>query len=438
MEAAERRNMACNALGESLWGLGWGLATPLTVLPLLVRRMGGGEVEVGLIATASTACVLLPQVLSSLLLQRGEGKKRLLLIYHLAVMVPLWAGLGLAALLASSHPGAARALIQILFVAFMLGMGFISPVWLDWVAGLFRREVRGTAFGSAGAASAMGGVAAALLAGEIASRLDFPYGYSVLFFVGSGFYVLSMLAFLPVRQRSGPPGWRRLPGREILARFRTSLGMKNFRRYLVSRVLLTAGTGPVAFFAVHYEGPEGGEVAAEAVIRLGAAIACGQAVAGFALGRFGDAFGHKAGAAAGASAQLVSILAAAALTGPWGCGLVFALTGVAIAGGWVSHQNMILETCPHDCRMAHITASNLVLAPVTALVPIITGKVVSVLGTGRTFWLCLVPTALGLAWLLAAVREPRTIPVAGSRTIRGNSRAAGPDGSAPGGATADD
>ena len=105
----EKVNTACNALGEAAWGFGWGLGAPLTVLPLLIQRLGGSQVEIGLIAAIAAGGTLAPQIFSSLFLQRGVGRKWFLIIYHWAVMLPPW--LGIAAVvffLGSSNAPAAR------------------------------------------------------------------------------------------------------------------------------------------------------------------------------------------------------------------------------------------------------------------------------------------------------------------------------------------
>lgn len=88
MREVDRHNMVRNALGEGLWGLGWSLGAPLTVLPILVRHLGGGSLEVGILAAVGSAGLLLPQLLSSLVLQTGSGRKRFLVTYHLLVVVP--------------------------------------------------------------------------------------------------------------------------------------------------------------------------------------------------------------------------------------------------------------------------------------------------------------------------------------------------------------
>jgi hypothetical protein len=76
MDRSQSANVARNALGEGLWGFGWNLAPQFAVLPLLATRMGGSTLEIGLLATIGAAGTLVPQILSSLVLQTATGRKR--------------------------------------------------------------------------------------------------------------------------------------------------------------------------------------------------------------------------------------------------------------------------------------------------------------------------------------------------------------------------
>jgi hypothetical protein len=417
MDTRERANFALNAAGESLWGLGWFLAAPLTVMPLLVARLGGGELEVGLVQTLLAAGTLLPQALAPFLMSGGVGRKRFLLVYHLIVFTPLWLGIAVALrYVAPASPLAARVAVLALFGAFAFGMGLIGPPWTDFVAGLFAGERRGLAFGLSSAASAAGGVLAPVAAAWVVGAWQFPAGHAALFVVGTVLYLLSMACFVPVKEVARPWNNGRLRPREVFARFRLSLADRQFRRYLASRLLLTLGSGPAGFFAVHFCSKEGGAVPEETVVALASAVAAAQAVSAIVLGRIGDVSGHKAGAVAAGLAQAASLGFVFALRGPWACGAALALVGVCQAGGWVSHNNLLFETCPHDCRMAHITVSGIVLAPLTVLAPLATGRAVLAWGLAPVALACLVPTALGVLWLALGVRDPR---VAGPRAWRG-------------------
>jgi MFS family permease len=167
------------------------------------------------------------------------------------------------------------------------------------------------------------------------------------------------------------------------------------------------GGGATAFYAVRFQSVEGGGVAAGTVITLGVLLALPQGVASYPLGRLGDRAGHKKGVVIGALAQAVAIAVALLGRGPIACSLCFASLGVAFASGWVSHTNMLFETCPHDSRPAHITLSNVLLSPFVILAPIGTGWLMESAGQRAGIGMTLVPTALGVLWLILAVKEPR-------------------------------
>jgi len=48
-----------------------------------------------------------------------------------------------------------------------------------------------------------------------------------------------------------------------------------------------------------------------------------------------------------------------------------------------------------------------VLGPLTTVVPLLTGKAVESFGAPITFGACLLPTFLGIVWLLVFVKDPR-------------------------------
>jgi len=410
MRPDERRNAIVYASGEGIWGLGMGLVAPLTVLPLMVKAMGGGPIEIGLLYSMVTAGFLLTQPIGMVLLQHGTGRKRFLLLYHIVVVPPICVLIAAVIFcLSPGHRGLSRVLFLILFSIRVLAIGIVIPIWMDWVAGLFTVRSRGRATGMAAGAWAMGVSATALVAGWITQQLPFRWSYSLLFILSAVCFLGSMAAFSLVGPGVSSSPARRLGVGELVARFGQSLAQLNFRNYLVARILLTMGSGATAFFAVHYRSADGGSVSAATVIALGAFLTLPQAFAGYALGKMGDELGHKVGVFLGAAAQIAAILVAVVFKGGLACAVCFSLVGVAVASGWVSHQNMIYETCSHDSRVAHITLSNLVLSPFVASVPLLTGWLVQHLGRINGILLCLVPTCLGALWLLVAVREPRQV-----------------------------
>ncbi len=413
MEPVERSNIARCAAGEGLFGLGMGLASFLTVLPVLLEDyLGAGDVEVGLAFSLASAGWLLAQPLGLVLFGRKRRSKRFLVPWALGFAVPPYLLIAASVyLLGPEHPRLTAGLVLGLLAVRIVGGGSAIPLWFDWQAMVFRRRIRGLAIGMMAGASALGAGLAALAAGGVRHYLEFPVSFALLFGVATAFFVAGLAFFASVRE---PDEVRRphatLKLSDLVERFGQSLGERNFRRYLVGRVLLTLGGGGAAFFAVHFTSASGGGVSEATVFALGAFLTLASAVAGPLLGRLGDRAGHKRGVLLGALAQLGAVGVAWLGRGPLACAAAFALLGIAFSAAWVSHNNMLFETCPHESRVAHITLSSMVLGPVLFLVPLGTGWLVALVGSRpAVIGMTLAPTLLGVAWLALMVREPRDV-----------------------------
>jgi MFS family permease len=71
----------------------------------------------------------------------------------------------------------------------------------------------------------------------------------------------------------------------------------------------------------------------------------------------------------------------------------------------------VLESCPHDNRIAHISIANLLIGLPLALVPVGAGFLADASGIRTLFLVCLALTLTSLVWLLRFVRDPRWLPV---------------------------
>ncbi|MHC5034480.1 MAG: MFS transporter [Planctomycetota bacterium] len=416
MDAVERRNARKCVVGEGLFGTGIGFLSSVSVLPLLLKSLGASEIEIGLLGSIFWAGWVLLQPLGLLLFAQRRRTKRFLVPWSLACSVPTYLAMGLVVyFLGPTRPRLVSTLLLILLGVRVLSAGMVFPFWQEWQATIFRRDIRGRVIGLMAAVANLGATLSALAAAMVVDALVFPRNYSLLFGLSIVFFIVSLTFHASVREpaaMSAPyDGLRR---RDLFRRFAHSLSEKNFRNYLIGRLLMTLGAGAAAFYAVHFKGAEGGGLPEATVIRLGALLGVALFLASYPLGRLGDRAGHKVGVVVGACAQMGAIGVAFLGRGAVACGVTFALAGVAWSAAWVSHMNMLFETCPHDSRVAHITLSNVVLGPMLWVVPVATGWAMTYVGMRTGIGLTLIPTLLGVAWLAIVVKEPRDIEITGT------------------------
>jgi len=417
MTAVERCNAYKCTAGEGLFGVGMGFFSSVSVLPLLLLSLGASEVQIGLLGSLFWAGWLLLQPLGLFLFGRRVRTKRLLVPWSLGFAGPTYLSIGLiVCLLAPSHRELCVVGVLGVLAVRVIGGGMTIPFWWDWQAMVFRREIRGRAIGMLAAASPLGTALAALAAGKVVESFRFPGNYVLLSVVSFVFIVVALGVYWLVREPESmsaphPP----TPASHLLTRFRESLRERNFRSYLVGRLLMTLGSGATAFYALFFVSGDGGGLTAGAVIMLSALLPIAQCLVSYPLGLLGDRAGHKIGVVLGAVCQVAAILTAWLWSGPLACATTFALVGAASGASWVSHVNMLFETCPHGSRTAHITLSNIVLAPALWTVPVLTGWLISHIGLRSGIGLTLLPTVLGIAWLALVVQEPREVELTRQR-----------------------
>jgi len=411
MSSTERANAIRCVAAEGLFGVGIGFVAVVTVLPLLLKKsLSASDFEVGLAVSIGTAGWAMLQPVSVLLFGGRRKTNRFLVPWGLSFVVPTYLGMAAAVyFLASSQPRLCAILLLTLLAIRVFGGGAVTPFWFDWQAAIFPRDIRGRVIGMMAGASALGFSVGAYAAGVAQGRFTFPLNYSLLFVISVAFFVIGLGVYALVRQPDSveapaPP----LKPRELFSRFGHSLRDVHFQSYTIGRILLALGSGAAAFYAVHFNSPEGGGLAVDTVVKLGMFIAIPQVAASYVLGRLGDHVGHKSGVVIGASAQLASIAAAFLGHGSVACVLAFVFLGISGSAAWVSHLNFLVETCPHDSRVAHITLSNIIIQPLLFLVPMGTGWMMQQLTNRATgIGLTLIPTVLGVAWLAFVLREPR-------------------------------
>lgn len=413
MDALTRRNAACFVAGEGLWGLAMALVASSTVLTVALREYGADERMIGSIAAIEGGLIFLPQMIGAYLFTSKKHRKARLLWYHLLTMIPALAGAGVLLHFADRLSAAAvRWGLLLAFAAFMGSIGVIVSVWQDWMASLFPDRVRGTVIGLVMFASAGLGSGGGLLAGWLLERCPDRSVFAWLYFSAAALCIVSMLVYFLVddpsarepetqAQRLGLPGF--------LARFRASLAERNFRNFLIGRVLATGGFSVLPLVAVYYGSPEGGALPKSTVVSCGAALTFGIALSNLALGRLGDARGHRWGILIGAAAQIAVLALLLWTAGQASCMAAYFLAGICVGSSLVSHLNMLLETCPHDHRLSHITLGNLVLSVPLLAAPLTAGFVAEAYGLRPVFGGCAVVSVAALLWILFFVRDPRHV-----------------------------
>jgi MFS family permease len=416
MTRDQRHNATCNVVGEALWGFQGAMVLSSTVLTVLLTKFGAARTTLGLIPMLEGATLLL-QLIGVYLFRCHRTRKWRIVLWHYFGMIPFLGLLGLA-IFGRAHfaPPVLVVVLLLCWVLFCGAVGVAGAAWQDWVAHLFEARFRGTVTGLAWGFSSLAGVAGTLCAGALLRRYPQTDTYGWLYIAAMVVATLSITVFAVVRDpaehQDSVPG-ASLP--QILAAARQSLADANFRAILVGRSLAAAGFCIGPFIAVHYLSSAGGALPEATIISLGAAQTAGATVTCILFGRLGDRLGHRFGVLAGTVFQVASLVSLLLIPKATGCLMAYLFAGCVGGILIVSYTNLVIDSCPHGVRSAHLVVGNLVVGLVLLLAPLVSSQIAEHRGIPTLVVFSLVVSLGSVLWIAVRVREPRRVRPSGSR-----------------------
>jgi MFS family permease len=402
-----RFNLTVNVLDGAFFGLGLGVASYVTVIPLFVASLTDSSVLIGLIAAMHMIGWQLPQLLTANRVARLRRYKPMVILMTLNERLPYFP----LALIALAVPTIGRDLALILTYIFVtwqaMGGGLTGTAWQSMIAKIIPNDLRGTFYGLQSSAANLLSSGGALLAGIILTAGTSPENFALCFFV-AGVAMMLSLGFLNSTREpdSAPARATSRNTREFWSGLREILRVdSNFRLFIGARTLAQVAAVGTAFFTVyavrHYDMSAGTAGVMTGIMMLVSVVA------NPTFGWLGDRYSHRL--MYGASVLLAGISAAVALFAPsleWFY-VVFALAGIANSGLWTTTMALTVEFGSPAERPYYIGLSNTLVAPATLLAPIIGGVLADWLGYGATFGVAAISGVATLVIVLL-IREPRT------------------------------
>lgn len=406
----ERHNAICNVTGEVIWGFQGSLVPVATVLTVLLLQLGAKPSTVGLLPMLDG--IMLMMQLAGIYLFREKRRRRVrLVLWHYCVMLPFLGLIGVLILL-RSRMGAGTLIISVMacWSVFVLAMGVVIAAWQDWLAHLFHEGIRGRVTGLAWGLSSLVGVVSALLAGWILRLYPDLSTFGWLYLVAMVLAFASITVYLAIRDPAEQEEQERVPRlRDMAAAAHQSLRCADFRAVLIGRCLAYAGFCVGPYITMYYLSDTGGKLSDSLLVSLGAAQTLGAAIACITFGRLGDRLGHRFGVLTGAIFQVACLVCVLLIAGPIGCVLAMLSSGCVRGAMSVSYMNLVLESCPHHIRSAHVAIGNIIVGTTAMVVPILGSRLAGAYGIRTMIAASLAMSLLAASWITWKVRDPRHI-----------------------------
>jgi MFS family permease len=384
-----RHNFIFNLLDGAFFGLAFGLASFVTIIPLFVSTLTDSAIIIGLVPAMHTVGWYLPQLFTANRVSRQSRYKSMVMRYTINERVP-FVGLALVAWFSTRlDNNLALVLIFGLLIWQGLGGGFCANPWQNMIGKVIPDRMHGLFFGAQSGSANILMTAGALITGMILERLPTPDNYALTFLLASLALLLAYGVFALIRE----PHHHAEQFARDRGDFRHQLvtilkGDANFRKFLVVRSLIQLGIMAIGFYTVYsvkqFTAP------GSAIGIMTAVMSITKVFANLILGRIGDSKGHRFSLQLGGIALSLSALVAwRAPTYQWFY-LAFILAGIAYVTAWTTPMAMTLQFGDYKQRPAYIGLSNTVTAPSALLAPVLGGWLADSAGYTATFLVALI------------------------------------------------
>ncbi len=402
-------------LGADYVGFGVAMAFlgPTTILPALVRLLGGGPIVVGSLGTIQSGGWLLPQVLAGRWVANQPRVRRQILLPAYAGRFVLILAVPAVWWLASRSPGLALAGLLLGYISFVVGDALSSVGWIELLGKVVPLERRGRFVGAGQAlVGLLGMIAGLVVRGILARPGSLVVSHLMLVSLAALFFMLGTTGTVLVREPPGAMQEERQPAwRDYLPRLAAILRRDRRFAWLVA-VRWLAGLGDMAGTFYTPFASDRMRIPEQAIGLFVSAGVLGGLLSGVFLGYLSDRRGSARVIAAALALRCLcptlALLAAAALprASQLAVGtffLIFTLAGMANGGYMIGFMNYILEIAPPHERGSYVALAN-TLGGLLLVAPLVAGWLVQVASYEVLFAITL---GLGLCGLAMALFGPQ-------------------------------
>jgi MFS family permease len=402
-----RFNFIVNVLDGGFFGAALGFASFITIIPLFVSKLTDSAVLIGLIPAIHAVGWQLPQLFTAQRVSKLSRYKGMALLMSLNERLPF---LGLAVVAwYSPHIGVQWSLILtfILLIWQGFGGGFTATAWQSLIAKIIPVNLYGRFFGVQSSAVTFLMAIGAILAGLVLSAYYYPLDYSLCFLFASIAMAISFFFIALTREESVPPV-SSSTGDELS--FREKLGGilrtdKDFRWYLLSRMLTQFATMGFAFYTIYAVREFG--VDERLIGFLTGLLLFTEVAFNPLLGWLGDRRGHLLTLQIGIIATIASVLIAMVAKGVAWFFPIFILAGIANVAAWTVPLSMTLEFGSESQRTAYIGLANTLVAPSTFIAPVLAGLLIDNTSYQVAFLASAIAGIATFLVLIMGVKDPR-------------------------------
>ena len=401
----EQHNIKYNIAEGGVYISSSAFVSPQTVVPALLARLGGTNVEIGMVSVLTYVGLYIPQLFAARYVEALPWKKPWSISFGTAQrFVVLLMGL-LVLLLGGS--GSPWVLAIFLFLFFMNSViaGIATPGWFDMFAKLTSPKKRGRLVGIRNSLGGLGAFLGGFVLTWLLATFAFPANYAVGFFIAFVLQISSiMIQARLIEKDPSPVGQVR-----TLSSYLTELPVllrenKQFTKFLIASAFLIIAMVPSGFFTVYVLRDFHADESVVGQYTL--AMVAIQVVSAVAIGFITDRWGNKIALLVTSVSMMLASSWALIAPSPGWFTLVYVFFGITLGAEMMVRFNMAIEYCPPQLRSMFIGLMNTMLAPFY-LAGLAGGLLSDLVGYKGVFLFGIGASLIGIYILARYVADPR-------------------------------
>ena len=405
-----KHNFLMNLFDGGIFAFAMSIVSQVTIFPVLIKKMGGTNLAVGLIPVLWTAGFNFPQIFIANYTRTLPFKKKFILKTGMMQRLP-WLFLAVIIYFIISNVANEIGLILLLtvFTLSAVGGSMNLPGWFDMVSKITPVHLRGRLFAYRSILGGLLGILGGGIVTYILSSFNYPGSFAMLFLLA---FLITMASYCFVASiKEKEPN---LPqGKFSYSEFLKRLGLifrrdRNFRNFVIADAMVNITLTADAFYTVN------------AIERLSLpdsfvgiftmVMLVSMITGNLFFGYIADRYGHRINLLLAAVFKVIVCLIAF-ITPPLAIYfIVFVCAAFTTSLLQISRLTMIAEICAEDDRPTYIAFTNMLTAPFV-LLGIGGGWLANNYGYHIVFIIAGLFSLAAACWYLFMVKEPRKITV---------------------------
>ena len=400
-----RFNFFVNSANAAFYTVAMSFASIITLLPLFIQKLGGSNLQIGLIPALAFLGYMVPGIFTANYIEKLPRKLSFVQKITLIERIPFLI-LALSCLfLASSHPKLTILVALLCLVLITFTSGSITPAWLGYIVKVTPGSKLGAYFSIGSGVGGLMGIGASIMASWFLTKYPFPMNFFYCFLWASLAVFASYYCTMIGREPSiKTPSHNNVSLTSYFSSIPTILKRdKNFLQYIISRNFLCLGSMATTFFVVyaskelHFADKYAGF--------FSIFLLASQSLTFFLWGYIGDRFNHRIVLIIGASGLMLSSILVLLSHAAVSLFLVFVCMGIYYSAFGSSGLAILNRWAPSGKYPTYIALSNSLTAICAFMAPILGGKIADTYGFKIMFIASLIFSTVGVLWLIFLISE---------------------------------